>query len=107
MILTIELALLFSGVSVAAALFFGISNLKRNEEKDAREEAAQMTTVIVKLETISNGVFEIKSELTAVKEDVKENGERLIRCEESVKQAHKRIDTCEKFYKNGGQDERV
>ena len=107
MLLTIELALLFSGVSVAAALFFGISNLKRNEEKDAREEAAQMTTVIVKLETISNGVFEIKSELSAVKEDVKENGERLIRCEESVKQAHKRIDTCEKFHKNGGQDERV
>jgi peptidoglycan hydrolase CwlO-like protein len=107
MLLTIELALLFSGVSVAAALFFGISNLKRNEEKDAREEAAQMTTVIVKLETISNGVFEIKSELSAVKEDVKENGERLTRCEESVKQAHKRIDTCEKFHKNGGQDERV
>jgi peptidoglycan hydrolase CwlO-like protein len=107
MILTIELALLFSGVSVAAALFFGISNLKRNEEKDTREKAAQMTTVIVKLEAISSGVFEIKSELTAVKEDVKENGERLIRCEESVKQAHKRIDTCEKFYKNGGQDERV
>lgn len=107
MILTIELALLFSGVSVAAALFFGISNLKRNEEKDTREEAAQMTTVIVKLETISNGVFEIKSELSAVKQDVKETGERLIRCEESVKQAHKRIDTCEKFYKNGGQDERV
>lgn len=105
--MTIELALLFSGVSVAAALFFGISNLERNKERDTRKEAAQMTTVIVKLETISNGVFEIKSELSAVKQDVKETGERLIRCEESVKQAHKRIDTCEKFYKNGGQDERV
>jgi outer membrane murein-binding lipoprotein Lpp len=104
---TIEVALLISGVSVAFGLYSGISNLKRNERKDAQSEASEMTTVIVKLETIGTGITEIKSELASVKMDVKEYRERLIRCEESTKQAHKRIDTCEQHYKRGYADAEV
>ena len=99
--LTIEVALLISGVSVAFGIFAGISNLRRNQKLDDKKDATEMTTVIVKLENISNGITEIKSEINNVKNDIKEDRERIIRVEESAKQAHKRIDTLEK-YKRGG-----
>jgi peptidoglycan hydrolase CwlO-like protein len=99
--LTIEVALLISGVSVAFGIFAGISNLRRNQKLDDKRDATEMTTVIVKLENISNGITEIKSEINNVKNDIKEDRERIIRVEESAKQAHKRIDTLEK-YKRGG-----
>lgn len=96
--MTVEVALLLSGVSVSAALYFGIRNVKRDDEKDLKEETAQATTVIIKLETLLTLLTEVKAELGGVKEDVKEYIERLIRCEESVKQVSKRLDVCERNY---------
>lgn len=93
--MTIEVALLISVVSVAFGLYQGISNLKRNQKVDTKSDATEMTTVIVKLENIGDGISEIKSEMRNVKEDVKEINERVIRVEESSKQAHKRIDGLE------------
>ena len=101
MCLTIEVALLISGVSVAFGIYQGIINMRRNNKKDNQNEAAQLTTVIVKLENISIGISEIKNEMVNVKNDIKESRERLIKVEESAKQAHKRIDALEK-YKRGG-----
>ncbi len=99
--MTIEVALLISGVSVAFGIFAGISNLRRNQKLDDKKDATEMTTVIVKLENIGIGISEIKNEMTNVKNDIKESRERLIKVEESAKQAHKRIDTLEK-HKRGG-----
>ena len=99
--MTIEVALLISGVSLAFGIYQGITNMRRNSKKDDQHDAAQLTTVIVKLENIGMGVAEIKSEMTNVKADIKESRERLIKVEESAKQAHKRIDALEK-YKRGG-----
>ena len=93
--MTIEAALLISGLSLAFAVFSGISNLKRNKSKDDKKDATEMTTVIVKLENIGAGITEIKSEMTNVKNDIKENRERIIKIEESAKQAHKRMDSFE------------
>lgn len=90
--MSIEISLLISGISVAAAIFFGIKSSKRTEKKDIQTDAAQLTTVIVKLENISTGITEIKTEMTNVKNDIKENRERIIKLEESAKQAHRRID---------------
>lgn len=97
--MTIEVALLISGISLAFGLYSGVSNLKRNQKTDDRNEASQLTTVIVKLENIGTGVAEIKNEMSNVKNDVKESRERIIKVEESAKQAHKRMDTCEKYCK--------
>lgn len=97
--MTIEVALLISGVSVAFGIYSGISSLKRNQRSDDKNEASQLTTVIVKLENIETGITEIKNEMSNVKNDVKESRERIIKVEESAKQAHKRMDTCEKFCK--------
>lgn len=90
--MTIEVALLISGVSLAFGIYQGVSNLRRNNRTDDKNDATQLTTVIVKLENIGNGVAEIKNEMSNVKNDIKEDRERIIRVEESAKQAHKRLD---------------
>ena len=93
--MTIEVALLISGMSVAFGIYQGIINMRRNNRRDDRNEAAQLTTVIVKLENISSGVLEIKNKINSVENDIKESREKIIRLEEAVKQAHKRIDQIE------------
>ena len=103
--MTIEVAILISGISLAFGLFSGISNLKRNQKADDKNEASQLTTVIVKLENIGNGITEIKAEMTNVKNDLKETRERIIKVEESAKQAHKRLDTFEIYKKHGEANE--
>lgn len=90
--MTIEVALLISGVSVAFAVYFGIANMRRNSKKDTVEDATQLTTVIVKLETINNGISEIKTEMRTVKSDIQELRDRLIIVEQSTKSAHHRLD---------------
>ncbi|MDD3347322.1 hypothetical protein [Oscillibacter sp.] len=96
--MTVEVALLISGLSLAFSIFFGISTQRRSAKSDDKKDATEMTTVIVKLENIGTGITEIKSEMTNVKNDVKEDRERLIRVEESAKQAHKRLDDIVKPY---------
>ena len=68
--MTVEVAVLISGVSLAFALYQGITNMKRNKTQDDKSDASQLTTVIVKLENIGEGVNEIKSDIKNVKEDI-------------------------------------
>jgi hypothetical protein len=98
-ILTVEVALVISGISLAFGLYQGISNLKRNQTNDAKNDASQLTTVIVKLENIGTGITRIENEMTNIKADFKDDHERLVKVEESAKSAHKRMDTCEKYCK--------
>ena len=97
--MTIELALLLSGISLAFGIYSGIATLKRNNTADAKNDASQLTTVIVKLENIGTGVTEIKNEMSNIKNDVKDIISRVVKVEESLKSAHKRIDNCEKYCK--------
>lgn len=90
--MTIELTILISVISVSFALYSGISNMKRNSKKDTAEDVAQLTTIIVRLDTINSGVSEIKTEMKSVKTDVQELRERLVVVEQSTKSAHHRID---------------
>ena len=87
----IEIALLISGLTMAFGIYSGIASIRRHSKSDNRREGAEMTMVIVKLEGISEGITEIKSELSHVKADIKEITERLIVAEQSVKMAHKRL----------------
>lgn len=94
--MTIEVAVLISGVSVAFGIYFGMATKKRNDTDDVKKDATAMTTIIVKLENISDGITEIKKDMNNVKSDVAADRERIIRVEESSKQAHKRLDGIEK-----------
>ncbi len=91
----IEIALLISGLTMAFGIYFGMVSIKRHFKEDNRKDSVQMTTVIVKLEGISEGIAEIKTDLSNVKGDIKELSERLIVAEQAVKQAHRRIDELE------------
>ena len=90
--MTIEVALVISGLSLAFAVYQGVSNLKRNNRVDAENDATQMTTVIVKLENISSGVSDIKADMHNVKDEIRELRDKLIKVEESTKSAHRRIE---------------
>ena len=90
--MTIEVALLISGVSLAFAIYQGVANLKRNKATDDKKDATEMTTVIVKLESIGTGVTEIKSDMKNIRADLQDLRERVVVVEQSSKQAHHRID---------------
>ena len=92
MINEIELAIIISALSLIFGVYSGMAAIRRNNKSDNRREASEMTMVIVKLEDISSGISEIKTDLRNVKGDIKEITERLIVAEQSVKQAHERLD---------------
>lgn len=84
-------SILISGLSMAFAIFFGINTAVRSKKKDDRQEASEMTTVIVKLESISDNIKDIKADMMDIKDDLKHQGEQIIRIDESLKSAWKQI----------------
>ena len=52
--------------------------------KASKENTTELTTVIVKLENIGNGITDIKSEITSMKNDQREDHDRLIKAESSI-----------------------
>jgi len=75
-------------ISIASFLFAVYSLASKN----SKENTSELTTVIVKLENIGSGIRDIKSEIASMKNDQKEDHERLIKVEASVTTAWKRID---------------
>ena len=99
--MTIEIALVFSAISLAFAIYQGVSNMKRNQRTDDRHDASSLTTVIVKLENIGDGISEIKADMRNIKDEVRELRDRIIHVEDSAKSAHRRIDELH-FSEKGG-----
>ena len=93
--MTIDISILISVLSVGFAIMFGVVNMKRAKTSDDRKEATEMTTVIVKLETIGNDTKEIKNELRSVRKEVGELRERVIVAEQTTKALHERVDKQE------------
>ena len=73
----------------------GVSGIRRNQATDDKKEASEMTTLIVKLENINNGVNEIKSDMRNMRNDIQDLRDRLIIVEQSTKSAHHRLDGLE------------
>ena len=65
----------FLSLLLAAYSFFSRNN---------KESTTELTTVIVKLENIGNGISDIKSEIASMKNDQKEDHDRLIKAESSL-----------------------
>lgn len=76
----------------ALALLFSAYQFVRASEK---EDTGQITTVLIKLENIAEGITEIKGDMRGVKEEVNSLRERVATVEASAKSAHKRLDTIE------------
>ena len=94
--MTVELSLLLSGISVAFAIFFGISSKSRNDRKDTEQEtenrAATHTLLMTKLENIADDVKDIKRDYRETNEEVQNLRERVVAVEQSLKSYHKRLD---------------
>lgn len=88
----IDVPILISFLSLCLAGAVGIAGLRRNKATDDRKEASEMTTLIVKLENINNGVNEIKSDMRNMRNDIQDLRDRLIIVEQSTKSAHHRLD---------------
>lgn len=93
--MTIELTILISVISVSFAIYFGISNIRRNHDQDTERRTSDTTSIMVKLEYISEGVNEIKSDMKNVKADILSLRERMASVESSAKSAHHRLDKLE------------
>lgn len=81
-------------LSIAAASFFG--NRRKDNKAEDTKEATEITTVIVKLENISNDTKDIKNELRNIRTEVGELRERVIIAEQTAKALHGRVDTLER-----------
>lgn len=60
--------------------------------RNSKENTTELTTVIVKLENIGVGITDIKSEIAALRNDQRDDHDRLIKVEQSLATAWKRID---------------
>ena len=104
-LMTIEIALLISIVSVAFSIFFGIKNSKRTDTKDIEERVKENTRINVKLDNITQTTQEIKSEISSMRTEISSHNDRLIKLEESVKSAHHRIDGVVERLNGGNHNE--
>lgn len=80
-----HIPILLSGL---ALLFSAYQFVKATE----KEDTTQITTVLIKLEGIADGIAEIKADMKNVKNDIRQLYERLAKVEASASSAHKRID---------------
>lgn len=94
--MTVEISLLLSGISVAFAIFFGISSKNRNDRKDTEQEtedrASTHTLLMTKLENIADDVKDIKRDYRETRSEVQNLRDRVIAVEQSLKSYHKRLD---------------
>ena len=78
-------------LSIAAvSLIFG---LYQWFTKNNKEDTAEQTTVIVKLEHIGSDVAEIKAEMKSIKSDIKEDNEEIITMRAEILNIKERMDT--------------
>ena len=88
----VDIPILVSFLSLVVAIVVAIVSIRRGNATDDKKEASEMTTLIVKLENINNGVNEIKSDMRNMRNDIQDLRDRLIIVEQSTKSAHHRLD---------------
>lgn len=77
-------------LTVAAIAAFG--TMRRNHKQDDKKESAEFTTLLVKFESMSNTLAEVKADTRCTRDDMQLIRERLAKVEQSVETAHTRID---------------
>ncbi len=86
---------IISCISIAVAVYFGTRTQKRADEADIEKDSTATATMMVKLETISDDIKEIKADNKLTQNEMKDFRERLVLNEQSVKSLHERIDSIE------------
>lgn len=86
---------IISCISIAVAVYFGTRTQQRADAEDIEKDSTATATVMVKLETISDDIKEIKADNKLTQNEMKDFRERLVLNEQSVKSLHKRLDSVE------------
>lgn len=87
-------SILSLGVAVICCVI-SILNSRRSRRTDDKKETTEFTTIAVKLENISGGISELKSDIRHISNEQQSIRERVVLVEQSVKSAHHRIDRIE------------
>ena len=86
----------FQTLATIVSLLIAATALWRNLKGDTKNDGAQISEVLVKIELMSSDIKEIKADFKAevkgLKTDLENVKERLTIVEQSTKSAHKRID---------------
>lgn len=77
-------------IALGALIISGLA-LIRTLSKDSKNNATELTTVIVKLEAIGSDITEIKKDLRGVKADIREHGEKIAKTEQRVEALEKLV----------------
>lgn len=91
---TIIISILSLSVAVICCIV-NVLNIRRNRRTDDKKETTEFTTIAIKLENISGGISELKSDIRHISTEQQSIRERVVLVEQSVKSAHHRIDRIE------------
>lgn len=89
------ITIILSAISVSFAIYIGLRNNRKTDNKDIADKVARDTRIDVKLEEISSYVKEIRDDNSETKRQLIELNRQLALVEASVKSAHRRIDKIE------------
>ena len=74
---------------------------QKKDDKEGTEKATERTTgIMIALENIKNQLTRIENEINTVKQDNRENHDKLLIMEQSQKSEHKRLDAHEQRLNN-------
>lgn len=82
-------------ISIAAVLI-SLIGLAMNGRKDTRSDAATNAIIQTKLDSVINGVDDIRVEIRAMRETISDHGERLAKLESRAASNTHRLDALEK-----------
>ncbi len=101
--MTVDISIMIAAASLAFAVITGIANLKRNGKNDTKADAAELVTVIVKLENIEKLLSEMRLEEKENREITATHGERLAKAEAQIKSLNSAVfgkSKDKEFYSN-------
>lgn len=83
---------ILSVLIAAAALYF-------SRRKSAQEDTAQMTEAIMKIEVIGQNVADVKADVKAIRNEMREDHDKIVDMERQVKTMWQRIDELKELVK--------
>lgn len=92
--MSMETGAIISLCSLALAVIVFLSNGR----KDTRTDAAKEARTDAKLDSIANGVTEIRVEMRTMQSKLDDHSQRIAAVESSAKSAHRRLDELENLF---------
>jgi hypothetical protein len=83
----------WAGFIIAA--FVAFYNWRQNEKKEDKSQSSELTTLMIKLETITQGIAEIKSDLRGATKENQLLKERVVVLEQGQKTLFNRVEGIE------------